>query len=627
MASLRDFSEYVHSQSLSSVAARRNGTATTAATTGTSRTSTTTTAVAKTAKSTSTTSNSIQSELDVLALLTLDDNSISGATPDTTVSFKTCLLHTSQHAAQLTSVIERLVEDGRGEYILSLTREPEDTSVRFELTAAEYATALDNLRRLCNDSPALDCAVTELFCAIDEAAMKKHGLSVDVGSGGGGVQYKTGSVLIRERAVTVSDLLEIRVAVVGNVDAGKSTLLGVLTKGGLDDGRGKARVNLFRYKHELETGRTSSVGMEIMGFDDVGKVAGANDGSRKASWKEIVAGSRKVITFIDLAGHEKYLKTTVFGLMGGSPDFVMLMVGANAGMIGMAKEHMGVALALNVPVFICITKIDMCPPNVLQATITQLNKILRSAGCRKLPIFIDSPQAVTEAATNFVSQRICPIFQISSVTGTGLDHVRMFLNLLPFHGQFTDDGPFEFEINDTFSVPFVGTVVSGVVTSGVVRAGDNVYIGPDTLGQFTATAIRSIERKRQAVDIARAGQSVSFSMKRIRRKDVRKGMVVLGRNELQQPPRAVREFIAEVLILQHATTIKTRYQAMLHVGAVAQTCAIVELDRPYIRTGDRSIVKFRFMLRPEYIRPGQKLLFREGRTRGLGVVKEVFHGV
>lgn len=49
-------------------------------------------------------------------------------------------------------------------------------------------------------------------------------------------------------------------------------MLGVLVKGDLDDGRGKARVNLFRHKHEIETGRTSSVGMEIMGFDTTGNV-------------------------------------------------------------------------------------------------------------------------------------------------------------------------------------------------------------------------------------------------------------------------------------------------------------------------------------------------------------------
>ena len=50
--------------------------------------------------------------------------------------------------------------------------------------------------------------------------------------------------------------MEIRCAVVGNVDAGKSTLLGVLTHGELDNGRGLARQRLFRHKHEAETGRT-----------------------------------------------------------------------------------------------------------------------------------------------------------------------------------------------------------------------------------------------------------------------------------------------------------------------------------------------------------------------------------
>ena len=40
-------------------------------------------------------------------------------------------------------------------------------------------------------------------------------------------------------------------------------VLSFLLAGALDDGRGRARVGLFRHKHELETGRTSSVGMEV----------------------------------------------------------------------------------------------------------------------------------------------------------------------------------------------------------------------------------------------------------------------------------------------------------------------------------------------------------------------------
>lgn len=41
-------------------------------------------------------------------------------------------------------------------------------------------------------------------------------------------------------------------------------------------------------------------------------------------------------------------------------------IGSNAGIVGMTKEHLGLALALNVPVFVVVTKIDMCPANILQ---------------------------------------------------------------------------------------------------------------------------------------------------------------------------------------------------------------------------------------------------------------------
>ena len=74
-------------------------------------------------------------------------------------------------------------------------------------------------------------------------------------------------------------------------------MLGVLVKGNLDDGRGKARVNLFRHKHEIESGRTSSVGMEIMGFDTQGNVIGSTVPGRKLSWEEI--GNRSVCVFFN----------------------------------------------------------------------------------------------------------------------------------------------------------------------------------------------------------------------------------------------------------------------------------------------------------------------------------------
>lgn len=81
-----------------------------------------------------------------------------------------------------------------------------------------------------------------------------------------------------------------------------------------------------------------------------------------------------------------------------------------------------------------------------------------------------------------------------------------------------------------------------------MSVGDNVLLGPDSLGNFAATSIKSIQRKRVNVLHAEAGQSVSFALKRIKRSGVRKGMVILEKNDLL-PPKAVRRFEGQVLIL------------------------------------------------------------------------------
>ncbi|KAK0646994.1 GTP-binding protein 1 [Cercophora newfieldiana] len=536
----------------------------------------------------------------------LDSLDLSDPTPQ--VKLRDLLLSNDAESLQrLVDILDQRLTEGNGEWVFEIGFENNGECMK--LTKDEWDVAFKRLNQAAKQLHA-DCQLLltkNVGGELDGAPTKEKDCS--------------GKVMIR-RARTVEEVIETRIAVVGNVDAGKSSMLGVLVKGDLDDGRGKARVNLFRHKHEIETGRTSSVGMEIMGFDTKGQVVVSDTPGRKLSWEEIGKRSAKVITFTDLAGHERYLRTTVFGLLSSSPNYCLLMVAANNGLIGMSKEHLGIALALNVPVMVVITKIDICPPQILEQTITQITRILKSPGARKIPIFIKNHEECINTATQFVSQRICPIFQVSNVTGENLDLVRSFLNILPHHGRYDSDAPFEFHVNDTFSVPHVGTVVSGIVKSGVIHAGDEVLIGPDSLGHFTQTSIRSIERKRIGVPAASAGQSASFALRRVRRKDVRKGMVVLPKGDGSQP-KVFREFVAEVLILSHATTIKTKYQAMLHVGPVSQTCAIIDVDRPFIRTGDRATVAFRFVQRPEYLAPGDRLLFREGRTKGLGIVKSV----
>ena len=103
----------------------------------------------------------------------------------------------------------------------------------------------------------------------------------------------------------------IRVAVVGNVDAGKSTLIGTLTTSFLDDGRGSSRTAIMKHRHEIESGRTSTSSSHLLGFKHSGEVVVGREKHRANRMKtddEIAKMSYRIVTLMDLAGHEKYLK-------------------------------------------------------------------------------------------------------------------------------------------------------------------------------------------------------------------------------------------------------------------------------------------------------------------------------
>ncbi|KAG8932843.1 hypothetical protein FRC02_000454 [Tulasnella sp. 418] len=546
------------------------------------------------------------------------------------------LLMDGSQLSNAQDILATLLLRSKGELVLRLGRHPppeqlwnnnseeNDDWTGIVMTPDQLTESIDRLNSIANE-------VGSYNCTVFESSSPPRSIH-----------------LLRLPPASVESLIEVRCAVVGNVDSGKSTTLGVLTRGSLDDGRGKVRVNLFRHKHEIESGRTSSVGMEILGFsaDGLPVVASFHAGTveansnqdklafaaptakrEKMAWDEISGQSAKVVGFVDLAGHEKYLKTSLFGLTSGAPDFVLLIVGANAGMIGMSKEHLAIALALSVPVVVAITKVDMTPTNVLEETKKQVVKIMKSPGCRKLPVFVQNMETAVRISQSFTRERICPIFLLSNVTGEGLNTIRNFLNLVPSSEgdqlKYPVDEPLEYSITECWSVPHVGTVVNGLIASGRVKAGDPILFGPDSNGAFQSTVVKSIQRKRANVTSAEAGQCVSLALKRIRRAAVRKGMVIVAKTD--NPPRAVRRFEGQVLILYHNSTLQRGYQAMLHAGAVRQTVRIVSMDNPngVLRTGDRATVEFEFMSSPEFLKPGMKLLFREGKTKGLGVVTRI----
>lgn len=436
-----------------------------------------------------------------------------------------------------------------------------------------------------------------------------------------GPSRQVAEVLVR-RVPDDQQFIDIRLAVLGNVDAGKSTLLGVLTHDELDNGRGRARLNLFRHLHEIQTGRTSSISHEILGFNSKGEVINYSE-SRTA--EDICEQSSKLITFIDLAGHHKYLRTTIFGLTGHSPDFAMLVIAANAGIVGTTKEHLGLAMALKVPTIVIVNKTDICLPATVERTLRVLDRLLKSPGCNKVPVVVRTEDDVIVAATNFISNQVTPVFTVSCVTGENLNLVRRFLNLVPPARSPMDQEKLaqectEYQVDEIFNVPGTGPVVGGTLERGVLREGDQLLLGPSVDGHFQPVTVTSVKRNRAACRVVRAGQAASVAISGIDRSLLRRGMVL---TDPVQKPCSCLGFWADVFLLFHTTSISKRFQTTVYIGNVIQTAVIEEMNKESLRTGQRAKVRFRFIKQPEYIRPGSRIFFREGHTKGVGQVLSV----
>ncbi len=80
-----------------------------------------------------------------------------------------------------------------------------------------------------------------------------------------------------------------KVLLMGEQQGGKSTLLGVLLSGSLDDGEGAARMHVLNHKHEVLSGETSSMSMHLLGYDRTGKSVNTSQGmfGNGRSWSDI----------------------------------------------------------------------------------------------------------------------------------------------------------------------------------------------------------------------------------------------------------------------------------------------------------------------------------------------------
>lgn len=460
---------------------------------------------------------------------------------------------------------------------------------------------------------------------------------------------------------------DIRMAVAGNVDAGKSTCIGVLKTGALDNGRGSARTSTMVHAHEITTGRTSTTSSHVVGFKSDGTISNY-DGVRANSLDQVTKNSVRLLSLIDLAGHEKYLRSMIYGVSSSLLDYCLVLVNSRSGCTHMTHHHLCIASMLRIPTLIVFSKVDGCPEHRFTQSVDETKELLKSPDVRKKLTLINPEKNKEDAlktVLGFLSgdrQMVIPALSCSFVDGTNVDFLRRIMRFLPKRRKHSQkkDLPLEFIIERLYNVPGVGPVALGFVNGGTVHANRPCVFGPiqNDTGDFIKSTVKTIHYNTLPVKSVTAGNFACLALKlsKEQAKHVRRGQVLM---EVQPP--AVRRFKAKInIIYSMHTSIRVGYTPYLHILMVRQSAVVencepvsansspaakispeaaaeaaaagdeVSSDReaatkgipPTLRPGDMSMITFRFAYRPEFVRPGMRIMFRDGKVKGIGVITE-----
>jgi GTPase len=260
---------------------------------------------------------------------------------------------------------------------------------------------------------------------------------------------------------------QLRISFTGPTTCGKSTLLGTLTTGDCDNGRGKSRLSLLRHRHELMSGVTSSVSWEIIGYKPGEFQAGdqmnrdrqsfksLNDEDSQvredrivnyaagniSSWMDIhsAAEGGRIVFISDSAGRLKYRRTTVRSLVGWAPHYAALLIPADdsesndgkPGLSAASQVHIELCIKLQLPLVVLFTKMDIASKSGLREVFSGVLSTLKILG--RKPVMVQNSAKVSDAvkAISAEPETAVPIIFTSAVNGDGVSLVHELLMTLP----------------------------------------------------------------------------------------------------------------------------------------------------------------------------------------------------
>ncbi len=333
------------------------------------------------------------------------------------------------------------------------------------------------------------------------------------------------------------------VATAGHVDHGKTTLIRALTG-----------VETDRLPEEKKRGLTIDLGFAYLPL-----------------------GDGMVLGFIDVPGHEKFLRNMVAGVAG--IDIALLVVAADDGVMPQTIEHLAVLDLLGVKNgLVALTKTDLVGSDRVASVENDIRALL----------------ADTHLADS-------PVFPAAAPAGIGIDDLRAHLEALAAATKERGDtGSFRLAVDRSFTISGAGTVVTGTVFSGHASTGDRLYVAP----AMREVRLRGIHAQDRPSDEARAGWRCALNLAGVERDEVTRGDWIVAADGPPSSRRLdirLRALASEGNPLKHWTPVHVHHGAshlhghvaVIGAGAIAageSGLAQLVLDTPAVAASGDAIV-------------------------------------
>lgn len=389
----------------------------------------------------------------------------------------------------------------------------------------------------------------------------------------------------------IRKLPHINVGTIGHVDHGKTTLTAALTKVAAEHDKESAAIDYDQIdKAPEERARGITISTSHVEYNTL----------------------ERHCAHIDCPGHADYVKNMITG--AAQMDGAILVVSATDGPMPQTREHILLARQVGVPaIIVCLNKVDQVDDEeMLELVELEVSSLLAANG------YGNDPAIIRMSALKALEGDTSPIGKPAVI-----ELMKAIDSKIPLPVRNTD-APFLMSIEDVFSIPGRGTVVTGRIDQGIVKVGDVVEIvGLRPTIQTTCTGV---EMFKKTLNQGIAGDNVGILLRGIKKEDVERGQVL-------SKPKSITphtKFKAKIYVLtkeeggRHTSFFKD-YRPQFYFRTTDVTGAVVELPEKVemVMPGDNVDVVVH-LIAPIAMEKGLKFAIREGgRTVGAGVVVEI----